>query len=75
MVILFRPPACARFTAQYVEAKRKANESTATITYDKIAATLKESANALRAKHKGRSIDFEVVLRNGKPILKPVVKG
>ncbi len=59
---------------QYVEAKRKANESTAAITYDKVAANLKETAAQLGAKHKG-TIDFEVVMKNGKPVLKPVMKG
>jgi hypothetical protein len=59
---------------QYVEAKRKANESTAAITFDKVAANLRETATQLRAKGKG-TVDFEVVLKNGKPVLKPVVKG
>ena len=59
---------------QYVEAKRKANESTAAITFDKVAANLRETASQLSAKHKG-AIDFEVVMKNGKPVLKPVMKG
>jgi hypothetical protein len=59
---------------QYVDAKRKANESTAAITFEKVAANLRETATQLRAKTKG-AIDFEVVLKNGKPVLKPVVKG
>jgi hypothetical protein len=59
---------------QYVEAKRKANESTAAITFEKVAANLRETATQLRAKGKG-SVDFEVVMKNGKPVLKPVVKG
>jgi hypothetical protein len=60
---------------QFVEAKRKANESTAAVTYEKIAANLENAAKELRAKHKARSVDFEVVMKNGKPVLKPVVKG
>jgi hypothetical protein len=59
----------------FVEAKRKANESTATVTYEKIASNLETVAKELRAKHKARSVDFEVVMKNGKPVLKPVVKG
>jgi hypothetical protein len=59
---------------QYVEAKRKANESTAAITFDKVAANLRETATQLRAKGKG-TVDFEVVMKNGKPVLKPIVKG
>jgi hypothetical protein len=60
---------------QFVEANRKANESTASVTYEKIAANLESAARELRAKHKARSVDFEVVMKNGKPVLKPVVKG
>jgi hypothetical protein len=60
---------------QYVEAKRRANESTATITYEKVAANLRQTAQALRAKHGSQSVDFEVVLKNGKAALKPILKG
>jgi hypothetical protein len=59
----------------FVEAKRRANESTATVTYEKIATNLENVARELRAKHKARSVDFEVIMKNGKPVLKPVVKG
>lgn len=58
---------------QYVDAKRKANESTAAITFEKVAANLRETATQLRAKTKA-AIDFEVVMKNGRPVLKPVVK-
>jgi hypothetical protein len=69
------PARIRQIYGQYVEAKRRANESTAAITYDKIAANLRQTAEQLKTKHKGRSVDFEVVLKNGKPVLKPVVKG
>jgi hypothetical protein len=59
--------------AQYVDTKRKQNESTASITYDALAKSLRESSAKLREKH-GRSIDFEVAVKDGKTILKPVVK-
>jgi len=58
----------------FLEAKRQANESTASVSYEKIAANLKDAAKELRSKHKARSVDFEVVLKNGKPVLKPIVK-
>ncbi len=61
--------------AQYVEAKRRANESTVAITFDKVAANLRETAKKLESEHRGRKIDFEVVLQDGKPVLKPVLKG
>jgi len=59
--------------AQYVDTKRKQNESTAAITFDGLAKSLRESSAKLREKH-GRSIDFEVAVKDGKTILKPVVK-
>ena len=59
--------------AQYVETKRRQNESTATITYDAVARSLRQSSAKLRQKL-GRDVDFEVVVKDGRAILRPVVK-
>lgn len=59
--------------AQYVEAKRRTNESTAAITYEAVAKSLRDSSAKLREKH-GKAVDFEVVLKDGKAILKLVIK-
>jgi hypothetical protein len=59
--------------AQYVDAKRRQNESTASITYDAIARSLRDSSAKLRHKH-GKAVDFEVTVKNGKAILRPVLK-
>jgi hypothetical protein len=59
--------------AQLVEAKRRQNESTAAVTYQTVAKTLQESGEKLREKH-GRAVDFEVTIKDGKAILKPVLK-
>jgi len=59
--------------AQYVDAKRRQNESTAAVTYQSVAKTLQESGEKLRQKH-GRSVDFEVTVKDGKAILRPVLK-
>ncbi len=59
--------------AQYVEAKRRQNESTAAITYQSVAKTLRDSGEKLREKH-GKPVDFEVTVKDGKTILKPVLK-
>jgi hypothetical protein len=69
------PTRLRQIYGQYVEAKRRANESTAAITYDKIATNLRETAKQLKTKHNGRNVDFEVVMKNGKPVLKPVFRG
>ncbi len=59
--------------SQYVQTRRSQNESTAAITYDALAKSLRESSAKLREKH-GKAVDFEVAVKDGKTILKPVVK-
>jgi hypothetical protein len=58
---------------QYVQTRRAQKESTAAITYDAMAKSLRESSAKLREKH-GKAVDFEVAIKDGKTILKPVVK-
>jgi hypothetical protein len=58
----------------YVQAKRHCQESTSSITEDALASTLRNSAAKLRAKHKGKQVDFDVVIKDGKAVLKPIVK-
>ena len=59
--------------AQYVETKRQQKESTAAITYEGVARSLRDSSAKLRDKH-GKSVDFEVSVKDGKTVLKPVLK-
>jgi hypothetical protein len=59
--------------AQYVEARRRTNESTAAITFEAVAKSLRDSGAKLREKH-GKTVDFEVAVKDGKTILKPVIK-
>ena len=59
--------------SQYVQTRRAQNESTAAITYDAMAKSIRESSAKLREKH-GKAVDFEVAVKDGKTILKPVVK-
>jgi hypothetical protein len=58
----------------YVKSKRARNESTAQITYETVAKSLRESSKRLKEKHGGRDVDFEVTEKDGKTILKPVVR-
>jgi hypothetical protein len=60
--------------AKYVETKRSANESTAGVTYEKLAATLRAQTEKLRAQHPSKAVDFDVVIKDGKTHLKPVLK-
>jgi hypothetical protein len=59
---------------QYVESRRAANESTAGLTYDTLARTLEAQTAKLRASHATRSVDFEVEVKNGRTVLKPVLR-
>lgn len=59
---------------RYVEARRSNGESTAGLTYEGLAKNLRETSAKLRDKSGGRAIDFDVVVKDGKAVLKPVVK-
>lgn len=59
--------------SEYVQTRRSHNESTAALTYDALAKSLRDSSAKLREKH-GKSVDFEVTVKDGKTVLKPVVK-
>jgi hypothetical protein len=59
--------------AQYIDAKRRQNESTAAITYDAVARSLRESSAKLRLRL-GKPVDFEVAVKDGRAIIRPVVK-
>jgi hypothetical protein len=59
--------------ADLVDAKRKRNESTAGLTYQAVAKNLRESGDRLRQKH-GKAVDFEIAVKDGKTVLRPVLK-
>ncbi len=58
--------------ARYVGAKRAANESTAGITFDKLATSLRAQADKLKSSHPTKNVDFEVVVKDGKTALRPI---
>ena len=58
----------------YVEAKRRCQESTAGITYERLSANLRRTAAEIQGKHPGRQIDFEVIVKDGAAVLRPVVR-
>ncbi len=59
---------------RYVEARRRTNEPTGSLTLDGLSKSLRDSIPKLQQKHGGRVVDFEVVIKDGKTVLKPVVK-
>lgn len=58
---------------RFVNAKTRNNESV-NVNYEKLAGKVAAMMPELQKKYSGRQIDFEVVVRNGKVALKPVVK-
>ncbi len=60
--------------AQYVNTRRERNESTAGITFEKLADSLRSQADKLRSKHAAKKVDYEVVVKDGKTLIKPIVR-
>jgi hypothetical protein len=60
--------------SQYVQTRRDRNESTAGITYEKLADSLRAQADKLREKHAAKKVDYEVVVKDGKTLIKPIVR-
>jgi hypothetical protein len=58
--------------AAYVEARRRCRESTDGITVEAISAALRKQVPGLLAKHQARTVDFQVVIQNGKAVLKAI---
>lgn len=62
-----------RLYERYVEARRRNNES-GNVRYETLEKSIKQMLPKLQEKHRGRRIDFEVVVKDGKVGLKPVPK-
>lgn len=58
---------------QFVAARRQAGINK-DLSYDKFERTLARQKQAVQQKHGGKDVGFRVVVKNGKPILQPVVK-
>ena len=59
--------------ARLVEAKRQTQDG-ATVSVEGLAKSLKATEAKLREQHKNRKIDFDVVIKDGKALLKPIVR-
>jgi len=58
--------------ARFVEASKTAGAPG--VSFDGLAKSLRATEAKLRAQHGNRRIDFEVILKDGKPIVKPIVR-
>lgn len=59
--------------AQLIEAKRQTKDAGA-VSVEGLAKSLKATEAKLREQHKNRTIDFDVVIKDGKAVLKPTVR-
>ena len=59
---------------RYVEARRSNNERTDNVKFESVAKSIRDQMPRLAEKHKGKRIEFEVVVKNGRVGLKPVPK-
>lgn len=59
---------------RYVRAKKMCGEDENKVKRDALERTIQKQLPKLREMHKGKDIDFQVVIRNGKTILKAKVK-
>jgi hypothetical protein len=58
--------------AAYVEAKRRCNEDVSRLTYEALARTVAKQVPELLAKHKATRVEFRVVVKDGRAVLKAV---
>jgi hypothetical protein len=54
-------------------ARRETHEGSA-VSVDGLARSLREAEGRLKARHGDRTIDFDVVIKGGKALVKPVIK-
>ncbi|MFL5300408.1 MAG: MXAN_5187 C-terminal domain-containing protein [Anaeromyxobacteraceae bacterium] len=58
--------------AAYVDAKRRCNEDVSRLTYEALARTVAKQVPELLAKHKATRVEFRVVVKDGRAVLKAV---
>jgi hypothetical protein len=59
---------------KYVQAKRLLGENVDNIKYEHIVATIAKQAPAIMKQHQARSVEFQVVIKDDKVILKATPK-
>jgi len=59
--------------AKFVASRSQTQES-GDVSVEGLSRKLEATAAKLREVHKGRQIDFDVVVRDGKTVLKPIIR-
>ncbi len=58
----------------YVMAKKRCNEDTSKLSYDQVSAALKKQVPEIMKQHNAKSVEFKVVIKDGKAILRALPK-
>jgi hypothetical protein len=58
----------------YVTAKKRCNEDTSKLTFDSVANTLRQQVPALMKQHNAKTVEFKVVIKDGKAVLRALPK-
>jgi hypothetical protein len=58
----------------YITAKKRCNEDTTRLTFDAVAASVSKQIPEIMKQHKARSVEFKVVIKDGKAKLTAVPK-
>ena len=58
----------------YVAAKRRVGEPTQGLSFEKVAQSLREQGDKLKIQHPNRRLDFEVVMQDGRALIRPVLR-
>ncbi len=66
-------PAARQLYQQYVEARRVVGEKSP-VTYEKLVDSLNRQAPRIMKEHNARGVDFKVVIRDAKVVLKATPK-
>ncbi len=58
----------------YVMAKKRCNEDVSKLSLDSLSQTLRKQVPALMKQHNAKSVEFKVVIKDGKAILRALPK-
>ena len=58
----------------YVNAKKQCNEDVSKLSYDTLAASLRKQVPTLMKQHNAKTVEFKVVIKDGKAVLRAVPK-
>ncbi|MBK7857577.1 MAG: hypothetical protein IPJ65_02905 [Archangiaceae bacterium] len=58
----------------YVTAKKRCNEDTSKLSFDSVAKTLRQQVPTLMKQHNAKSVEFKVVIKDGKAVLRALPK-